>query len=89
MVMISWKTYVPHAAANIVANLKKIMMTSKIHPPIMESEVDTLQYVAGYVIYKFLRKAKNNLTYDSIEIQAIILTLEAISDSTTLMFFVA
>ena len=50
----------------------------------MESEVDTLQYVAGYVIYKFLRKAKNNLTYDSIEIQvqAIILTLEAISDST-------
>ena len=54
----------------------------KTPSPIMESEVDALQYVAGYVVHKFLKKAKNNPAYDSIENQAIIFTLEAIIDST-------
>ena len=43
----------------------------------MESEVDALQYVAGYVIHKFLVKARNNPGYNSEENQAIIMILDA------------
>ena len=82
----------PLSAANIVmiqfgelvfGQLKKFGATDdiKTSPPIMESEVDALQYIAGYVVHIFLKKARNNPTYDSSQNQAIILVLEAMVDS--------
>ena len=55
---------------------------AKIPSPITESEIDALQYLSGYVVHKFLKKAKNNPTYNSVENQAIILVLDAMVDKT-------
>ena len=45
------------------------------------TELDALQYVAGYVVYKFLVKARNSSAYNSVENQAIIMILEAMIDT--------
>ena len=84
----------PLDAANIVsiqlgelvfAHLKRQSMPdhdgSSQPPPILECEIDALQYVAGYVIHKFVKKAKDNPAYKSLKNQALILVLETMMDS--------
>ena len=41
----------------------------------METEVDSLQYVAGYVVHKFLVKTRDNPAYNSVENGAITMIL--------------
>ena len=49
-------------------------------PQIMDCEVDALQYISGYVIHKFLKKAKNDPKYKSKTNQSIIIILEELID---------
>ena len=48
--------------------------------PISDTEKDALQYVAGYVVHKFLKKLKNNPTFASPESQSSILISESMID---------
>ena len=56
--------------------------TDKIPPSGTKSEIDTLQYLCGYVVHKLLINTKNNPKYTSEENQAIILVLESMVDNT-------
>ncbi|XP_065674680.1 uncharacterized protein LOC136091273 [Hydra vulgaris] len=56
---------------------KSCSLNKPIEPkPISAKELDGLQYLAGYVVSKFLKKAKNSKNYQSAENQAIIAILK-------------
>lgn len=72
-----------HFGELIFGHLKKLdgFVLDEITPlPITESEKDALQYVAGFVVHKFLKKVKNLPTFASPENQLIILILESMID---------
>ena len=64
---------------NIMAELKRkntdVILKSD-PPPITDREVDALQYLAGYVVKKILKKAKCHSNYSSAENQSVISILE-------------
>ena len=63
-------------AEKLYSYFKRSPKTVIVKPKeITEKEIGGIQYLAGYVIRKFLKKAKNNLNYSSMENQAIITVL--------------
>lgn len=84
--LISANLVMIHFGELVFGHLKKCgepkQSSVDIAPIVKESEVDALQYVAGYVIHKFLKKAKKSNAYNSKDNQAIILILEVMIDST-------
>ena len=56
-------------------NRPPLQVSATQPPTITEKEMDGLQYLAGYVVRKFLKKAKNHSNYLSAENQAIVTIL--------------
>ena len=60
----------------IFHRLRKPEVSVKTPTPISEKEIDGLNYLAGYVIQKLLKKVKNSINFRSVENQALIVLLE-------------